>query len=59
LSEKIKTLREQRGWSQLALAERLGIEQSTVSRWERGLSRPVGIYLVFLERLLAGKRVRK
>lgn len=59
LSEQIKTLRETRGWTQLQLAERLGIEQSTVSRWERGQSRPVGIYLTFLERLLAGKRVRK
>lgn len=59
LSEKIKTLRQARGWTQLALAEKLGVEQSTVSRWERGQARPVGIYLTFVERLLAGKRVRK
>lgn len=59
LSEKIKALRQARGWSQLQLAARIGVEQSTVSRWERGHSAPVGIYLTFLERLLAGKRVRK
>ena len=59
LPEQIKSMRQHRGWTQTQLAERLGIEQSTVSRWERGLSRPVGIYLAFVERLLAGKRVRK
>ena len=59
LSEQIKTLREKRGWTQLDLATRLGVEQSTVSRWERDMSRPIGVYLSFLERLLAGRRVRK
>lgn len=59
LSEQIKTLRKTRGWTQLLLAEKLGVEQSTVSRWESGQSRPVGVYLMFVERLLAGKRVRK
>ena len=59
LSEKIKTLREKRGWTQLDLATRLGVEQSTVSRWERDISRPIGVYLRLLERLLAGRRVRK
>ena len=59
LSEQIKALREKRGWTQLELATRLGVEQSTVSRWERDISRPIGIYLSFLQRLLAGRRVRK
>ena len=59
LSEQIKALREKRGWTQLDLATRLGVEQSTVSRWERDISRPIGVYLNFLERLLAGRRVRK
>jgi transcriptional regulator with XRE-family HTH domain len=59
LSERIKTLREKRGWTQQDLATRLGVEQSTVSRWERDMSRPLGVYLSFLERLLAGRRVRK
>ena len=59
LPEQIKSLREKRGWTQLDLATRLGVEQSTVSRWERDLSRPIGVYLSFLERLLAGRRVRK
>ena len=59
LPEQIKSLREKRGWTQLDLATRLGVEQSTVSRWERDISRPIGVYLNFLERLLAGRRVRK
>lgn len=59
LSEQIKALREKRRWTQIDLADRLGVEQSTVSRWERGTTRPIGVYLTFLERLLAGKRVRK
>lgn len=59
LSEQIKALRKRRGWTQLDLATRLGVEQSTVSRWERDISRPIGIYLNFLQRLLAGRRVRK
>lgn len=59
LPDRIKLLREHRGWSQLQLARRLGVQQSTVSRWESGQSRPIGVYQTFLERLLAGKRVRK
>ena len=36
----IRQLREERGWSQLEVAVRVGVEQSTVSEWERGVKTP-------------------
>ncbi|HSV27940.1 MAG TPA: helix-turn-helix transcriptional regulator [Candidatus Omnitrophota bacterium] len=36
----IRRLRAARGWKQVVLAEMLGVDQATVSRWERGLQRP-------------------
>lgn len=36
LSEKILLLRKQRGLSQEALAEQLGVSRQAVSRWETG-----------------------
>ena len=59
LAEQIKTLRKKRRWTQIELADWLGIQQSTVSRWERGTTRPTGVYLTLLKPLLAGRRVRK
>lgn len=38
LSEKIMTLRKQRGWSQEDLAGYLGISRQSVSKWESGVS---------------------
>lgn len=32
----IKELRAQRGWRQVDLAERLGVDPLTVARWEQG-----------------------
>lgn len=40
LSENIKTLRAQRGYSQAVLADRLHVVRQTVSKWEKGLSVP-------------------
>src|SRR6266545_2422893 len=41
IADTIKQERRRRGWDQAELARRLGaIGQQTVSRWERGLSRP-------------------
>lgn len=59
IAKNLKKLRARRGWSQLQLAEALGVQQSTVSRWERELSRPVGIYMAVVERLLIVEQVRK
>ncbi len=36
----IRQLREERGWSQLNLALRLGVVEGSVSRWERGVRVP-------------------
>ena len=36
LGERIRTLRERQGLSQAALAEKLGLNPSTVVAWERG-----------------------
>ena len=39
-SEAIRSLRKRRGWTQAELAHELGTDPVTVSRWERGVSRP-------------------
>jgi transcriptional regulator with XRE-family HTH domain len=36
IAKKIKSLRLERGWNQTELAERLGVTQASVSRWEKG-----------------------
>lgn len=36
----IRQLREERGWTQLELANRLGVVPSTVYNWERGRVEP-------------------
>lgn len=36
----IRLLREERGWTQLELANRLGVTPSTVYSWERGRFEP-------------------
>jgi transcriptional regulator with XRE-family HTH domain len=38
--EEIKQIRKQLGWSQERLARELGLSFSTISRWERGESKP-------------------
>ena len=40
LSDNIRTLRKQKGYSQETLAERLHIVRQTVSKWEKGVSVP-------------------
>lgn len=40
LSENIKTLRKQKGYSQETLAAQLNVVRQTVSKWEKGLSVP-------------------
>ena len=37
LSENIKTLRKQKGYSQETLAAQLNVVRQTVSKWEKGL----------------------
>ena len=40
LSEKVLYLRKEKGWSQTELAERLGVTNKAVSRWETGRGYP-------------------
>ena len=40
LSEKIRTIRENREWTQAQLSERLNLSESTVQKWEVAKSTP-------------------
>lgn len=40
IADKIKALREARGWTQAELARRMGITRNGVNSWEQGLSTP-------------------
>ena len=48
ISETIKTLRENIGWTQSELSKKLGITRSSVNAWEMGISAPSTQYLVEL-----------
>ena len=52
LSENIRTLRKQKGYSQETLAERLHIVRQTVSKWEKGISVPDAVLLQALADVL-------
>lgn len=39
--EKIKKLRELRGWTQFELAKKIGLHPGTVSHWESGFQVPI------------------
>lgn len=61
----IKALRTERGWTQSAFAERLGISEKTVSKWETGRGLPeVSLMLpvcellgITVNELLSGERL--
>ena len=36
----IRQLRQERGWSQMDLAVRVGVDRSNVTRWENGAKNP-------------------
>lgn len=50
LNQRLRRERELRGWSQAKVADEVGTDPATVSRWERGLSFP---YPYFREKLCA------
>ena len=52
LSENIKSLRKQKGYTQEMVAERLNIVRQTVSKWEKGYSVPDAEMLERLAELL-------
>lgn len=51
ISDRIKELREQAGYSQSQLAKRLDVTRSSVNAWEMGLSTPTTQYIVALSKL--------
>lgn len=56
LGNLIKSEREKRGWEQADLAKRMGVTQQSVSRWEKGDSRPRQDDLSRLVDLFSGDR---
>lgn len=52
-SERIKALREARGWTQAELARRLSITRNGVNSWEQGLSMPSPACLLDLAKLFS------
>ena len=51
LKQKVKKLREQRGWAQEDLAREIGVSLSTVQRWEKQGAKPTRLARRELERL--------
>ena len=51
ISDTIRALREQAGYSQSELAKRLSVTRSSVNAWESGLSAPTAINIIELSKL--------
>ena len=52
-AERIKALREARGWTQAELARRINITRNGVNSWEQGLSMPSPTCLVDLAKVFS------
>lgn len=52
-ADKIKALREARGWTQAELSRRLGLTRNGVNSWEQGLSTPSPACLVDLAKVFS------
>lgn len=52
-ADRIKALREARGWTQAELARRMNITRNGVNSWEQGLSMPSPACLVDLAKLFS------
>lgn len=51
IADKIKFLRDEKGWTQTELSKKLGITRSSVNAWEMGISVPSTQYIVELSQL--------
>ena len=52
-ADRIKALREARGWTQAELARRMNMTRNGINSWEQGLSMPSPPSLVDLARLVS------
>ena len=52
-ADKIKELRQARGWTQAELGRRLGVTRNGINSWEQGLSMPSPASLVELAQILS------
>ena len=52
-ADRIKALREPRGWTQAELARRMNMTRNGINSWEQGLSMPSPQSLVDLARLFS------
>jgi putative transcriptional regulator len=52
ISELVKSVREERNWSQAQLADALGVSQASISRWETGQDEPSTPAKILLEAML-------
>lgn len=50
IADKIRVLRQTRGWTQSELARRMGVTRNGINSWEQGLSMPSLASLVELAR---------
>lgn len=48
IGQMIKDLRQEKGISQLALANAIGVSQKAIDYWERGVNQPKASYIVLL-----------
>ena len=51
---RLRTWRRRQGLSGKAAAKRLGVDEGTLSRWERGIWKPTGPRRKLIEELLSG-----
>lgn len=51
IADRIRTLREKKGMTQVELAKQLGVTRSGVNAWEMGISTPSTHYVVELANL--------
>ena len=52
-ADRIKALRESRGWTQAELARRMNMTRNGINSWEQGLSMPSPACLVDLAKLFS------
>jgi putative transcriptional regulator len=57
-ADEIRELRERMGISQTEFGKLIGVEQTVVSRWERGANRPLNVYAEKISKL-AQKHARQ